>query len=214
MRKKLVWTTAAMILLAAIGGYWGLSGFSMRGTITDDLIASGLPQDPGRSWRHKAGQLLLPLLYSHDTQYAAHYREEAFRAVQAGATEEEIRIALGEPLDKTRLEDGRVMWHYTKRGPKTQDFLVRIVEFGATRRVMRTHAEFYVGLGCALRPCCGNPRSCDRRTTLDVLSNAMPALYAWVVVRLALASRRDDSQWTRIKSRMLRGGDSRCLVCS
>jgi hypothetical protein len=145
MRKKLVWrTTAATILLAGIAGYWVLSSFSMGGTMTYDLKASGQSQQPGQSWRQKAGQLLLPLFYSHDTQYAARYREEAFRAVKAGATEEDIRTALGDPLDKTRLEDGRVMWHYTKPGPKTQDFLVRIVEFDAAGRVLRTHAEFYV----------------------------------------------------------------------
>lgn len=144
MRKKLVWTTTGTILLAGIIGYWILSGFSMGRTMTYGLMASGASQHPGQSWRHKARQLLLPLLYSHDTQYAALYREEAFRAVKPGATEEEIRTALGDPLDKTRLEDGRFMWHYTEPGPKTQDFLVRIVEFDAARRVLRTHAEFYV----------------------------------------------------------------------
>ena len=143
MRKRLVWTTAATILLAGLVGYWVLSGFSIGGTMTYDLVASG-PSHPGQSWRHKAGQLLLPWLYSHDTRYAPLYPEEAFRAVRAGATEEEIRTALGDPLDRTRLEDGRILWHYTKPGPQTQDFLVRIVEFDAARRVLRTHAEFYV----------------------------------------------------------------------
>jgi outer membrane protein assembly factor BamE (lipoprotein component of BamABCDE complex) len=144
MRKKLVWTTTATIMLVGIVGYWVLSGFSMGGTMTYDLTASAPSQYPRQSWRRKAAQLLLPLLYSHDTRYAALYREEAFRSVRPGVTEEEIRTALGDPLEKTRLEDGRFMWHYTKPGPKTQDFLVRIVEFDAARRVLRIHAEFYV----------------------------------------------------------------------
>jgi len=143
MRKKLVWTATAT-MVAGFVGYWVLSGFSMGGTMTYDLMASGASSDRSRSWRYRAGQVLLPLLYSHDTQYGALYREEAFRAVKPGATEDEIRTALGEPLDKSRLEDGRSMWHYTKPGPKTQDFLVRIVEFDAARRVLRTRAEFYV----------------------------------------------------------------------
>lgn len=143
MRKKLVWTATATIL-AAIVSYWVLSGFSLRETFTYDLMASRQSPDPGQAWRAKAGQLLLPLFYSHDTQYGALYREKAFRMVKRGATEEEIRTALGEPLEKGKLEDGESIWHYTKPGPKTEDFLVRIVVFDAAGQMLRTHAEFYV----------------------------------------------------------------------
>lgn len=112
--------------------------------MTYDLKGSSPSQHPGQSWRHKASQLLLPLLYSHDTQYAARYREGAFRALRPGGTEEDVRAALGDPLDETKLEDGRIMWHFTKPGPKTRDFFLRIVEFDPAKRVVRTHAEFYV----------------------------------------------------------------------
>lgn len=143
MRRKVVWTATATMVMGILG-YWVLSGFSIGGTMTYDLMASGPSPDRTQSWRFKAGQALLSLLYSHDTQYGALYREEAFRAVKPGATEDEIRTALGEPFYERRLDGGRSIWHYTKPGPKTQDFLVRIVEFDAARRVARTRAEFYV----------------------------------------------------------------------
>src|SRR5690349_15453401 len=134
MRKNFVRMTTATIVLAGIVGYWFLSGVSREGKMTHDPMAAIPSQHPGESWRYKAGQLLLPLFYSHDTQYAVRYREEAFRAVRPGATEEEIRTALGDPLDTRRLDDGRFMWYYTRPGPKTGDFWVRIVEFDAARR--------------------------------------------------------------------------------
>jgi hypothetical protein len=143
MRGKLVWTATAAIVMGAVI-YHALSSVAMTGTMSYDLVASAPSADQNRSWLYRVGQLILPLLYSHDTQYGSQYREEVFGAVRPGATEDEIRTSLGEPVHTRRLEDGRSMWHYTEPGPKTQDFFVRIVEFDSAGRVLRTRSEFYV----------------------------------------------------------------------
>lgn len=141
VKRKLWWIAAAALVL--IGSYWTLSGFAMSGTDTYDLMAPR-QTDANRSWRHKVGEVLLPILYSHDTQYASGFREEAFRAIKVSASQADVRAAIGDPLEKRQLDDGRSMWSYSKHGPKTEDYLLRIVEFDAAGHVLRKHAEFYV----------------------------------------------------------------------
>jgi hypothetical protein len=144
-RARHTWIVAAVFTASvALAAYWMLSGLPSGRAITYDLSAPESSGDRPPTWRQRVGAYLLPLLYSHDTQYAPLYQEAVFRGVIRGQNKEEVRTALGEPLEKTRLEDGRTLWHYTKPGVKTQDFLVRIVEFDAADRVLRTHAEFYI----------------------------------------------------------------------
>lgn len=134
-----------LAILLGLSGFWVLSGFSFGGTRVYDLNGAN-PQSEreSQSWRYRVGQVILPLIYSHDTRYAPLYKEEVFRSVPMGASEADIRALLGEPLSKSRTSRGHELWHYSVAGPKTQDFQLRILEFGEDGRLQGRHAEFYV----------------------------------------------------------------------
>lgn len=144
MRRWLLRLALAAVVLT-VSGYWVLSGFSFTGTHVYDLNDPNPESEQTRnSWRYRLSQRLLPLLYNHDTRYAPGYKEEVFQTLRSPASQDEVHALLGQPLAKRRLADGRWMWHYSEPGPKTQDFVLRILEFGADGRLLKRHAEFYV----------------------------------------------------------------------
>lgn len=144
VRKWAVMIGLVLVVLAG-SGYWMLSGFAFGGTFTYDLNGPNPASERAKdSWRYRLGQVILPLVYDHDTRYGSGYKEANFQSLKVGASETEARALLGEPLKKYELEGGRWMWHYSEHGPKSRDFLVRTLEFGSDQRLIRKSAEFYV----------------------------------------------------------------------
>jgi len=141
--QKVSAVIAVSVIVLGIAAYWILSGFTLKRNDVYDLNGSG-SQSAQTSWRFRAGQVLLPLLYSHDTHYAPRYDEQVFRNLTIGMRQTDVRALLGEPLRKYQLADGRSIWHYSEHGPKSQDYLVRLVEFTPEGRLTRKTAEFYV----------------------------------------------------------------------
>jgi hypothetical protein len=144
MRKWAVGTSLVVALLAG-SGYWMLSGFTFGGTFAYDLNGPNPASERTKqSWRYRVGQVILPLVYDHDTRYSTGYKEASFQSLKMGVSQGDVRALLGEPLKKYQLEDGHWMWHYSEHGPKSKDYLVRTLEFGSDEHLLRKGAEFYV----------------------------------------------------------------------
>lgn len=77
-----------------------------------------------------------------DTQYARDYSESAFRNIEAGMSEHQVRSLLGEPLTKMALNSNGESWRYTK-SPSDSHYHLRSVVF-RDHAVVRIFHEFYV----------------------------------------------------------------------
>ena len=89
-------------------------------------------------------EAILPYISSERTAYAPGFREEVFRSLKKGISEEDVRRALGEPLLKRTFPDGQRIFYYSQQGTPRDNYLVRNVVFDAQGRLLALHTEFYV----------------------------------------------------------------------
>lgn len=79
-----------------------------------------------------------------DTHYAVRYSEEAFKALSAGMSKDEVKTLLGAPLDTGTVRSGEV-WYYSEQGvDKTANYYVRNVHFGQDGLLSRTYSELHL----------------------------------------------------------------------
>lgn len=96
------------------------------------------------SWREAVGELILPLIEKHDTEYAPGYREEVFRALKPGMTQKRVAQLLGQPLLTKRFPDGITCWYYTRHGKRSENYFVRVLEFDGQGILLARRKHFYV----------------------------------------------------------------------
>lgn len=96
------------------------------------------------SLRAALGEMLLPLVESHDTQYAPGFREEVFRSLRLGSREAEVRDLLGEPLLSRDFPDGGRYWYYSRQGDRSPNYFVRALVFDRNGALLARRRYFYV----------------------------------------------------------------------
>ena len=79
-------------------------------------------------------------LFTFDTEYAAGYSEEAFRAVEIGDSREEVMCLLGQPLRVYGL-DGKVQSY--SRSPSGSNYLMRDIVLDSEGRVVEIWSQLY-----------------------------------------------------------------------
>lgn len=96
------------------------------------------------SWRAALGELLLPLVAEHDTEYAQGYSEEVFRSLDIGLGRAMVEQLLGPPLLAKEFSSGRVYWYYSHHGTRSGNYLVRILVFDREERLVARRSYFYL----------------------------------------------------------------------
>lgn len=96
------------------------------------------------SLKEAVGDAVLPLLDGHDTEYASGFKEEVFRSIPIGSSQEEVKRELGEPLSRKTFADGNTCWYYSRHGKKSKSYHIRVLEFGPDDRLAARRAKFYV----------------------------------------------------------------------
>jgi hypothetical protein len=104
------------------------------------------PKTPPRSssWKEALGEAVLPLFDKHDTEYAAGFKEEAFRSLEMGIRQDEVKRRLGEPVSTKSFPDGYTCWYYSRHGAKSKSYFVRLLEFDGKGLLVARRGEFYV----------------------------------------------------------------------
>lgn len=102
------------------------------------------PPDSYLHWADGLGELVLPFLDGGgDTAYAPGFREDAFRSLPVGADLATAHRAVGAPLDQSRY-GGETYWYYSRHGPRSKSYFLRILIFDQTEHLTHKLAYFYV----------------------------------------------------------------------
>lgn len=96
------------------------------------------------SWAAALGELLLPLIEKHDTEYAQGYSEEVFRSLDIGSGKALVEQLLGPPLLAKEFSSGRVYWYYSRHGTRSENYFVRILVFDREGSLVARRSYFYV----------------------------------------------------------------------
>jgi len=96
----------------------------------DDLNSKAQPAPPrlppsSSSRKEALGEAVLPLLNKHDTEYAAGFKEEIFRSLEMGITQDDVKRR----LSMKTLPDGDTCWYYSRHGVTSKSYFVRLLEF-------------------------------------------------------------------------------------
>jgi hypothetical protein len=117
-----------------------------------DLSRVGAPDDGkdaaplSTSWLDLLGEKVFPYLDDGgDTQYSSAFDDEHFHAIPIGVPRRSVAEALGEPLIKAECGGPYSCWYFTKPGPKSKSYFLRIVVFDARGLVISKHESYYVG---------------------------------------------------------------------
>lgn len=81
------------------------------------------------SWRAALAELVLPLIEEHDTQYAQGFKEDVFRSLKIGSSQAEVIGLLGPPLSAKICSKGSTCWYYSRPGPRSENYYVRVLVF-------------------------------------------------------------------------------------
>lgn len=138
---------AAVVCLAPVSLAFAM--LSCRGAYVYDLNAKAQAAPPkpppqSSSWKEALGEAVLPLFETHDTEYAAGYKEEIFRSLEMGINQDEVKRRLGEPVSTRAFADGNACWYYSRHGRKSKNYFVRLLEFDGKGILLARRAEFYV----------------------------------------------------------------------
>jgi hypothetical protein len=142
MRERSTYSVPALFLISVVA-------LSCRGQAVYDLNAQAKPdssKSPPRSssWKEAVGEVVLPLFDKNDTEYAPGFKEEVFRSVEMGFSQDEVKRRLGEPLSSKTFADGNTCWYYSRHGKKSKSYFLRLLEFDGKGILVARRAEFYV----------------------------------------------------------------------
>lgn len=142
MKKAVAFSLAAFSIV-------GMVALACRGSYVYDLNSKAQPAPPrlpprSSSWREALGEAVLPLLDKHDTEYAAGFKEEIFRSLEMGITQDDVKRRLGEPVSMKTFPDGDTCWYYSRHGVTSKSYFVRLLEFDDKGLLVARRAEFYV----------------------------------------------------------------------
>jgi len=139
----------AVVFLAAISLLLALAMPSGRGQYQYDLNATAGPDLTtiplqSSSWKEALGEAVLPFLDTHDTEYAAGFREDVFRSLEMGISQDEVRRRLGAPISTKSFPDGITYWYHSRHGAKSKSYFMRILAFDSQGTLRTRRAEFYI----------------------------------------------------------------------
>ena len=104
----------------------------------------GATESTDGSWKAVVGELLLPLIAYHDTEYAQGYSEEAFRSLDLGSGTTAVEKVLGPPLEIKEYPGGEIYWYYSRHGKRYENYFVRILVFDGEVSLVARRAYFYL----------------------------------------------------------------------
>ena len=134
-KRSLVVTLALSgIALVFLGVFFGTGAFGRGPRVLwlDDLLVR-----PIREW--------VGIWASADeTIFAAGFSEPTFRALDLGASMDEARKHLGEPLSHSTASNGRIIWHYSAPAKPSSSYLVRTLQFDAGGKLIRKGSDYYL----------------------------------------------------------------------
>ena len=96
------------------------------------------------SWTAALGELILPLIDKHDTEYAPNYSEEVFRSLELGSDTAAVEQLLGPPLLAKEFPDDKTYWYYSRHGERFDSYFVRILVFDGEGSLVARRSYFYV----------------------------------------------------------------------
>jgi hypothetical protein len=98
----------------------------------------------GRWWREKIGDVVGPVINTHDTEFAPGCTDEAFDSLRLGASRDDVERQLGSPLRRWEGSiSGCEYWSYSRRAIPGSNYLQRNVEFDSTGALVEKHRHFY-----------------------------------------------------------------------
>ncbi len=133
---------AAVVTLAGLLGCGTKSEYHLEAEPSSSPTASTESTDG--SWRSALGNLILPLIEDHDTEYAQGYSEEVFRSLGLGTDRETVEDLLGSPLFLRNFPNGMTYWYYSRHGKQSENYFVRITVFDAEGNLVERHSDFYL----------------------------------------------------------------------
>lgn len=105
---------------------------------------NGRPASTDGSWTARLGELILPLVEEHDTEWATSFDENTFKSLAIGSTSEPVEERLGRPLETKRFPDGNICWYYTRPGEGSKNYFVRVLEFDQDGTLVARRRYFHV----------------------------------------------------------------------
>ncbi len=120
----------------------GASEYKLEGEASTAQPAAVESSD--ESWTASLGELLLPLIWNHDTEYASGYSEEVFRSLDYGLGRAAVGQLLGPPLLTNEYAGGKVYWYYSRHGSRSDNYFVRILVFSEEGNLVAKRSSFYL----------------------------------------------------------------------
>lgn len=105
---------------------------------------NGKAESTDGSWTARLGELILPLLEEHHTEWAPDFDEDVFKSLSVGTPSATVEEKLGSPLEVKKFSDGNVCWYYTRPGQDSDSYFVRVLEFGTDGKLAARRRYFYV----------------------------------------------------------------------
>jgi outer membrane protein assembly factor BamE (lipoprotein component of BamABCDE complex) len=138
---------AAIVSVVALSLVW-VSMLSCSGASVYDLNTKSQPEPPkpprSTSWREALGEVVLPLFDRNDTEYATAFKEEVFRALEMGLSQDDVKRRLGEPVSTKTFSDGDTCWYYSRHGKQSKSYFVRLLEFDGKGILVARRSAFYL----------------------------------------------------------------------
>src|SRR5688572_12197850 len=74
-------------------------------------------------WKEKIGNVVNPLLTTHDTEFAPGYSDKAFDSLRLGASRDEVERLLGPPLERWNGSiSGCEYWGYSRQATPVSNY--------------------------------------------------------------------------------------------
>jgi hypothetical protein len=89
-------------------------------------------------------RVLPPLDGGGDTIFSPGFSETAFQAIEIGMGQAAVLQSLGESIDSQKFDDGGEYWYYSKHGPRSKSYFIRIVVFDGRGSVVARLAQYYL----------------------------------------------------------------------
>jgi len=96
------------------------------------------------SWTAALGELLLPLIEDHDTEYAPGYSDKVFRALDFGTGRVVVEQLLGPPLLAKEFPSGETYLYYSRHGKQFGSYFIRILVLDGAGLLVARRSYFYL----------------------------------------------------------------------